>query len=463
MGKRINRISTKFILGVTAILVLSLALSVAANKGFTWRYCLHRQAQEMREAGERLRKLLGEDLMPEEAVEALEAEREVLAVWSDASSDSETLSDELREKFRQKGLGFERFWLWEGDYTELVKRGERLRLYQQDRLHYGILTEYLTEGGNTFAIASIVPNIQDAVDIINKLLLLITGFALALAALLTVFLVGRITRPLGKLAEFAQRMARQEYAPLCIRTGDELEMVAESMNSMGKSIQEYQEKLLKKNRQMEELLNNVAHDLKTPISLVGMYAAGMRDGMDDGTFLDTIIRQNRKMAALTEQLLDWSRIGQRDYREEQLNASEILQCQAEEFLPVAEKGGLAVRMEIEPAMEILGSRELLEALFSNLISNAVKYAAGGEIRIRLWREKGGPVFSIINETGGKEIDTERIWEPFYVGEESRNSELSGTGLGLPIVRKIAEKSGYRVRCFQSGEKIEFRAELYREI
>ena len=88
--------------------------------------------------------------------------------------------------------------------------------------------------------------------------------------------------------------------------------------------------LLEKNRQMEALLDNVAHDLKTPISLIGTYASGMQDGLDDGTFLDTIIRQNTKMAQLAEKLLGLSRIGQKDYPEETIALDRLLQNQIEE-------------------------------------------------------------------------------------------------------------------------------------
>lgn len=461
-GNKRRTLAGKFIFGAALILGLSFGLCAAVNSGFAWRYCLHRQAADIREAGESLTGFLERGMEPEEAVLALEEERKVLAVYAYFTEDSEGLSNELRDRFRQRGLGFEKFWLWEGDYVRLLEDGSRLQLYRQERLNYGILTEYLTWGDYIFAVAAIVPDIGEAVAIINGTLFLIGGGFLLLSVVLIAFLVKRITRPLRQMEEFSEKLARREYGTLEIRTNDELETVAESMNAMSRSIQEYQAALVARNRQMEELLDNVAHDLKTPISLVGMYAEGIRDGLDDGTFLDTIIRQNKRMAALTEQLLSLSRIEQKKYPQEKTDLAALLREQTAEFGTLASRAGLTVRAEIEPEAEICGNRELIEAVFSNLLSNAVKYAAGGEIRVRLRREEtvsGRFVFSVENETGEKKIDTERIWEPFYVGEVSRNSSLSGTGLGLPIVRRIAVKCGYTVSCIQIAGTITFRVEF----
>lgn len=461
-GNKRRTLAGKFILGAALILGLSFGLCAAANSGFAWRYCLHRQAEDIREAGERLTGFLDGGMEPGEAVLALEEERKVLAVYAYLTGDSEALSNELRDKFRQRGLGFEKFWLWEGDYARLLEDGSRLQLYRQERLNYGILTEYLTWGDYIFAVAAIVPDIGEAVEIINGTLFIIGGGFLLLSVILIAVLVKKITSPLRQMEEFSERLARREYGTLEIRTNDELETVAESMNAMSRSIQEYQAALLARNRQMEELLNNVAHDLKTPISLVGMYAAGIRDGLDDGTFLDTIIRQNKRMASLTEQLLSLSRIRQKKYPEEREDLSALLREQTAGFEALAAGEGLSISAEIEPGAEICGNRELIEAVFSNLLSNAVKYAAGGEIRVSLRREEeagGRPVFTVENETGEKRIDTERIWEPFYVGEVSRNSSLSGTGLGLPIVRQIAAKCGYTISCIQNAGTITFRVEF----
>ena len=231
--------------------------------------------------------------------------------------------------------------------------------------------------------------------------------------------------------------------------------VADSMNRMSQSIKEYQDMLLGKNRQMEALLDNVAHDLKTPISLIGTYATGMQDGLDDGTFLDTIIRQNAKMARLTEQLLGLSRIGQKKYSEETIALDRLLQDQVEEQRISAVQRNLGISTSIEPDRYIRGNAELISTIFSNLLSNAIKYAAesGPGIEIRLYGNDAGCHFTISNQLQAGNLDLDRIWEPFYVGESSRNQNLSGTGLGLPIVKKIAEQCGYGINCTAEDGRI----------
>ena len=158
---------------------------------------------------------------------------------------------------------------------------------------------------------------------------------------------------------------------------------------------------------------------------------------------------------MTERLLNLSGIERKEYPLTTIRLDLLLfECIAEQKLFLS-KRGLSLHTAVTPNLEIMGNAELVTELFSNLLSNAVKYAASGTVNAELVKNEGQCCFRITNDLGNDDLDTERIWEPFYVGEPSRNKALSGTGLGLPIVKKIADKFGYQVRCIREDQTITF--------
>lgn len=206
---------------------------------------------------------------------------------------------------------------------------------------------------------------------------------------------------------------------------------------------------------MKHLLSNLAHDLKTPITLTGMYASGIKDGLDDGTFLDTIINQNDKISQIVEKLLYLSRIEQKEYPRIQLKLDTFLKtCIVEQAILFTGRN-LTLIQKIEDNVWINGNSELLGELFSNLLSNAAKYASSDFVKVELYHKEQCCVFHISNETENIDLDIHDVWQQFYVGEKSRNKELAGTGLGLSIVKNIAERFGYMVSCELIGNKILF--------
>ncbi len=450
-----TRLSRKFILGITLILCVTFGVSLFVNKYVAERYYLYQQRETLRQIGDQLKQSLEQGNKPEDVIQVLEQEEKIIAVHSNNINDPETLSNEIRNKFRLKGLGFQKFWLWEEDYHTATQKGFQFRIYQQEKLNYSILVEYIPIESNLYAIAAIIPNATEFISMINQFEIAFFSIALLLAIALIYILVRHITRPLHAIEVFSKKIARQEYDRLIIHTGDELELVADSMNQMSQEIQQYQAVLIDKNRQMEQLLDNVAHDLKTPISLVNMYASGMRDGLDDGTFLDTILRQNEKMTDLVERLLHLSGIAQKEYTVSDVSLDQLLNQQINEQRILLRDRPLKFLIQIESNIQYKGNQELVSELFSNLLSNAVKYASGGVIEVRLEKNEEGYRVTISNETQNSQLDLERIWEPFYVGEPSRNSALTGTGLGLSLVRKIAEQMGCSVRCSRISNRIEF--------
>lgn len=451
----LNQLSRKLILGVVFILLFVLVGTLFVNAQLVGKVYLHQQQAYVQQIGDRLTAELENGSSPRQAIQTIEEQENVLVAYSQETDDPDALAWELREIFRQKGLGFQTFWLWDQDYSAAMQNGSQFRLYSQSKMNYSILVQYLPLESGLYAIAAIVPHAQGLIAVVNRMGFLVNSLGILIAIGLIVVLTRHITKPLADVRAFAQRVSDRECVPLQIHTGDELEEVADSLNQMACSIRRYQERLEEKNEQMQRLLRDVAHELKTPISLVGMYGEGIRDGLDDGTFLDTILQQNEKMSQIVQKLLHLSRMDQKEIPCEPLRLDQLLLWSLQEHQLLFDQRGLKIRQTVEPDLLFTGNRELLSELFSNFLSNAAKYAAPEWVTVSLTRQDSTYLFRISNYTDNAELDCSQIWQPFWVGEKSRNKERSGTGLGLSIVKKIADQFHCTVSCSLNGRELSF--------
>jgi len=266
--------------------------------------------------------------------------------------------------------------------------------------------------------------------------------------------VYRIIQPLEKIREATHAISELDFVKIEIKTGDELETLSKDINQMSDKLEVAHDALLEKNLQMEALLANVSHDLKTPIALIHLYAQGIQDGMDDGTFIQTIISQSEQMTALVENLLELSKIKRQTSPYETMNISDVLATYLETFRIL---GSVDFDADIQNALWIHSNREVIQQIFTNTITNATKYALDQHFTIRLAESSGDVVYQIENKLNPKtELDLSQIWQPFYVAEKSRNKSLSGTGLGLSIVKALCEQYNIGYNCEVTEDKIRFR-------
>lgn len=452
-----HKLSRKFTIGITIILVLSVGCSILFNTKFLEKYYLYQKRVVINDMCEKLTGNIHEKNSADEAVRQIERSDKVIIARVENSTDknNEEINDIIRSAFQDKGVGFQKYWLWKGDYEEIMDGQNRVRLYRQEKLNYSLLVEYTQSDGELFAVAMIIPDISDAFGIIHTFLILVNAAAVIIAMIFIIILIKRITRPLRQFENFASHMKNGELIPLEVHTKDELERVADSLNSMGVQMIAYQKSLQEKNGQMEQLLDNVSHDLKTPISLVQLYADGMRDGLDDGTFLDTIIQQNGQMADMVNQLLYTLRIEKKEEESAAVHITSLLGQLVEEYEVLAREQNMTIVACLESQITVIGSSGLLESLFTNLITNAIKYSSGPQIDLKLFTDSGGALLSVTNETDNTGLDLSKIWDPYYVGEQSRNKNISGTGLGLAIVDRICKKMQYSIECSFEESQITF--------
>lgn len=447
-----TKLAKKFLFSISLVLLAVIGISVAVNSRFAERYYIHQKKVLLEQIAA---ELLDGKKETEGTVVSLEEKYDAVIAVADISGDINELNEELRTAFLEKGLGLARYWLWDQDYERTLREGRFMRIYRQERMNYSLAVEYVDLGGRLAGIAIVIPDMEEIIALINVCTMIIFGAALIVIILLCAFLVRRITIPLAGMEKFALEIAGQNYGKIEIHTGDELETVAESMNQMSGAICENLRGMEEKNRQMESLLNNVSHDLKTPVALIKAYTSGIRDGMDDGTFLDTIIRQNERMEDIIEKLLYLSRLKSGGKETQTVDVYGLLEEKLEELAIEIRNRGLTVRTSKEGDAAIQGDRSAVGCMVENLLTNAVKYASGTLIEVRLAEKNGCLMFSVANETEQEFDDPRQLWEPFYVGEESRNKNMSGTGLGLSMVRSIAEKYGYGCTCMTENGKIEF--------
>jgi signal transduction histidine kinase len=203
-----------------------------------------------------------------------------------------------------------------------------------------------------------------------------------------------------------------------------------------------------------DFLSSVSHEFRTPLAVI--YSAG--ENLADGVAKDTsqvsrygelIKGEGRKLSGKVEQILEFAGAssGKQKYKLSAADVCEVVRDAIAECRSLTESGGFEIETEFGPGLPHLAvDRAALSSAIQNLIANSVKYANGSKW-IRISALNGGNAIRISVEDRGIGIrrdDMRRIFDPFYRAKEVVDAQISGNGLGLNLVKKIAEAHGGRV-------------------
>lgn len=213
-------------------------------------------------------------------------------------------------------------------------------------------------------------------------------------------------------------------------------------------------------RKQKQFISDAGHELKTPISVINTNADMLRRETGESQWLSNIQYENERMGLLVRQLLELARTENVAPQMQQVELSRLVAGETLPFESVAFEKGLNLRVQIAPALMILGDGAQLKQLVAILVDNAIDHSVpGGEVLVRLCAEHNHAKLSVIND--GPQIpkeQQERIFERFYRADEARSDD-GHFGLGLAIARSItqAHKGKLAVECYDG--KVEFRATL----
>jgi two-component system sensor histidine kinase/response regulator len=192
----------------------------------------------------------------------------------------------------------------------------------------------------------------------------------------------------------------------------------------------------------------VAHELRAPVAAIQGYLGLILDGYaaeDAQEMVESAHRRCDELLEMIDDLLLLARMKERaiGVKKTTVSVAEVLGEIGNLFEGAAKAKGVTFKVEIAGRPEMLADKEHLTQLWTNLISNAIKYTPGGGRVIASLHAKDGQIVGMVSDTGiGIDADDlPRIFEEFYRTEQAKKIEGHGTGLGLPIVKEIVERYG----------------------
>lgn len=263
------------------------------------------------------------------------------------------------------------------------------------------------------------------------------------------FLVYRAIRSIKKqLTEIAGEQQGDRNVKLPLPDKQVEELVA-AINEQQEFCRQNRIVCEKKEQQLKEQIENISHDLRTPLTAIQGYLKLLEMDkltVEEKEYLEVVLRKSDTLQSLIGQFYELSRVEAKEFSLpiEEVNVARLLRESCLENYGEIEKQKLELELSVqEDVVNIIANEDALKRIFSNLLQNALRYAKS-TLWIELARSEGEVCIRFQNDLDGEApgTDANQLFERFYVQEKSRTR--GGTGLGLTISKDLAEHMGGRL-------------------
>lgn len=307
-----------------------------------------------------------------------------------------------------------------------------------------MLVTYLAETGSGLAPLTAIFRMGT----ITTILYVILG--IGIFSLTFLLLQRKSLKYIGKIAVAVQNISEGDLnTEIEVFGDDEFSMIAANLNRMEADIRELMDKEREAERTKNELITNVAHDLRTPLTSIIGYLELLSKGVPlppemQQKYIEIVYTKAKRLEKLIEDLFGFTKVGKVSMNVGTVDIVKLLGQLLEEFYPsFADKDLIYELVSNVPAKTITADGNLLARLFDNLINNAIKYGAEGKkVVVKIFAEEEIVTVSITNY--GYVIPADElplIFNKFYRVEQSRSTTTGGTGLGLAIAKNIVDMHG----------------------
>lgn len=341
---------------------------------------------------------------------------------------------------------------WSGVESEVSSRlggaSNRSVIYSSDTTYtYAMITSFgATDTLNYLVVRYSADLAAGALGTVQLSMIIVGIFAVIIAFLVAYSMAQKISDPLKNLTSTANRMAKGDYdVKFASAEYEEIAQLSDTLNYACAEIK-------KTDDFQKELLANVSHDLKTPLTMIKAYASMIKEISGDNPekrnqHLQVIIDEADRLTGLVNDVLNMSKISSdmNQINKKVFNLTEFLYSIMNKFEYLRDMQGYTFMTDIDPDLYTLADEGKIGQVLYNLISNAVNYTGEDKtVYVSLKHEESGRIKFSVRDTGKgiAKDDIPSIWNRYYRVKETHARPVKGTGLGLPIVKTILEKHAF---------------------
>lgn len=356
------------------------------------------------------------------------------------------LNQELAQRYRQQALNAngKAFIVNQMQFKEGIPQNDPTPDDNENKSVMMVLTTTDQRGHNIIIfLNSILQPVSATVETLNAMLLIISILILLIATVVGLAVSHHITKPIVSITSGAKELAKGNYDLTFTESG------YKEIDELSMTLNHASEELSKVDQLKNDLISNISHDLRTPLTLITGYAEMMRDLPDESTpeNLQIIIDEAGRMKNLVNDVLDISRIqsGTNQFEMQDFPLTNCIESELTRYNKLRDKDGYSIVFEYDTMVTVNGDCNCIMRAVYNLVNNAVTHAGIKKlITVSQMVDTKHQTVRISVTDHGDGIDPDKldlIWERYYKVDQVHKRAQIGTGLGLSIVKNIITAHG----------------------
>ncbi len=301
---------------------------------------------------------------------------------------------------------------------------------------------------NAIIMHSPIYEVTNAIAEIHKIIWSAMGISLLISITILYIVSKKLSSPLRDMGKAAQRLAEGDFSQRVeVFTDDEVGRVTTTFNYMAERLERIEE-----NRR--SFISAVAHELRSPITLISGFVQGIVDGTivkgEQEKYMNIILKETSRLSKLINNLLDLQKMESDVYpiNPQSFDINELVLRTLVKYEEEIERKGIKVNLSLfKEKIMVWADRDAIEQVINNLLENSIKFMGQAGILEMRTTMVGGKAWVEIrdNGLGISQEDMRDIWERFFKADKSRDRNKEGTGLGLYIVKKIIDRHNEEIR------------------